>query len=65
LAPIDLRTTSFEPFLATHHHVLLYESSSPSGGSAKTEALQAIANAGFRFKSVAVDVGGTLYEYEQ
>jgi hypothetical protein len=64
-ARIDLRTTSFEPFLATHNHFLLYESSSPSGGSAKIEALQAIASGGFRLKSVGVDVGGILYEYEQ
>jgi hypothetical protein len=63
-ARIDVKTTSFEPFLAAHNRFLLYESSSPSGGSAKIEAVQAIASAGFRLKSVAVDVGGMLYEYE-
>jgi len=64
-ARIDLRTTSFEPFLATHNRFLLYESESPSGGSAKIEALQAIASAGYCLKSVRADVGGILYEYEK
>jgi hypothetical protein len=64
-ARIDLQTTSFDPFLASHKHFLLYESESLAGGSATAEALQAIARGGYRLKSTQADMEGILYEYEK
>jgi hypothetical protein len=62
-AHVDLKTTSFDPFLATHNRFLLYESGSIA--SAKEDALKAIARNGYRLTSARADVAGILYEYEK
>lgn len=59
-ADINLKTTSFGPFLATHNRFLLYES-----GIASVDALQAIASAGYSLKSARADAAGFMYEYER
>ena len=59
-ADINLKTTSFGPFLATHNRFLLYES-----GIASVDALQAIASAGYSLKSARPDAAGIMYEYEK
>jgi hypothetical protein len=59
-ADIDLKTTTFGPFLATHDRFLVYE----SGGSS-IEALQAVAGAGYGLKSARQDAAGIMYEYEK
>jgi hypothetical protein len=58
-ARIDMKTTTFGPFLATHNRFLLYE----SGTSSRVEAAQAIAGAGYTLKSARVDAAGIMYEY--
>jgi hypothetical protein len=60
-ANIDLKTTTFDPFLATHNRFLVYESGSGSG--ADLDAVQAIASAGYKLKSARGDVVGIMYEY--
>jgi Dolichyl-phosphate-mannose-protein mannosyltransferase len=60
-AHIDLKTTTFDPFLATHNRFLVYESGSGSG--ADLDAMQAIASAGYKLKSAQGDVVGIMYEY--
>jgi hypothetical protein len=66
-ARIDLKLTSFDPFLATRNRFLLYESrnSAHMDNSSYVEAVQAIARAGYRVKSARADAGGILYEYEK
>ena len=66
-ARIDLKLTSFDPFLATRNRFLLYESGNSAHieNNSHIEAVQAIARAGYRVKSARADVGGTLYEYEK
>ena len=59
-ADINLKTTSFGPFLATHNRFLLYES-----GGASIDALQALASAGYSLKSARPDAAGIMYEYEK
>lgn len=58
-AHIGLKTTMFGPFLATHDRFLVYR----SARNPQVEAFQAIADAGFRMKSVRSDVDGIMYEY--
>ena len=58
-AHIDLKLTTFGPFLATHDRFLLYE----SGKTPRIEALQAIASGGYRLKSASADTVGIMYEY--
>jgi hypothetical protein len=57
-ARIDLKTTSFGPFLASHDQFLVYES-----GNTQLDAVQAIARAGYTLKSARADAGGIMYEY--
>jgi hypothetical protein len=59
-ARIDLKVTSFEPFLATHNRFLLYES-----GGVEIDSVEAIARAGYRLKSARADANGIMYEYEK
>jgi hypothetical protein len=59
-ADINLKTTAFGPFLATHHRFLVYESGGPS-----IDALQAIASAGYGLKSARPDAAGIMCEYEK
>jgi hypothetical protein len=60
-AQIDLKTTMFEPFLATHDKFLVYG----SGNSADASAMQAFASAGYTMKSARADTNGIMYEYEK
>jgi len=60
-AHIDLKPTTFGPFLATHSKFLVYG----SGSNPSVKAFQAIAAAGFTMKSARADVAGILYEYER
>ncbi len=60
-AHIDLKTTTFDPFLATHNRFLVYESA--SGSAADLDAMQAIAGAGYKLKAARGDVVGIMYEY--
>ncbi len=58
---IDLKTTTFSPFLSTHSRFLVYEGQSkPTPGAA-----EAIANAGYRLKSAKPDIAGIMLEYEK
>ena len=59
-ADINLKTTTFGPFLATHNRFLVYES-----GGASIDALQALANAGYSLKSARPDAAGIMCEYEK
>jgi hypothetical protein len=59
-ADIDLKTTTFDPFLAAHEHFLAY-----GNGSSDLDATQAIARAGYRLVSARADAGGIMYEYEK
>jgi hypothetical protein len=56
---IDLRTTTFSPFLATHKRFLAYESED----GPYIDASQAIASAGYRLISAQADAVGAMYEY--
>ena len=58
-AHIDLKTTTFAAFLATHSRFLVYE----SGKDTPVDAVQAIASAGYKLKSARGDVVGIMYEY--
>jgi hypothetical protein len=58
-ARIDLKTTMFGPFLATHNRFLVYE----RGNDGYLEAVEAFASAGYRLNSARGDVGGIMYEY--
>jgi hypothetical protein len=58
-AHIDLRTTTFGPFLATHKRFLVYE----SGDGPYIDASQAIASGGYRLISAQADAVGAMYEY--
>jgi hypothetical protein len=60
-AHIDLRTTTIGPFLATHENLLMYGSAS----SLDTDAIQALASAGYVLKSARADTGGVMYEYQK
>jgi hypothetical protein len=60
-AHIDLKTTTFGPFLATHNRFLVYESGSESG--ADLDAAQAIAGAGYKLKAAHGDAAGIMFEY--
>jgi hypothetical protein len=55
----DLKTTTFDSFLATHSRFLVYESAK----GADTEAVEAFARDGYKIRSARSDIGGTLYEY--
>jgi hypothetical protein len=59
-AGIDLKTTTFDPFLATHSRFLVYESGGPS-----IEVIQALAAAGYSLKAARSDTAGIMYEYEK
>jgi hypothetical protein len=56
---LDLRTTAFGPFLATHDKFLVY------GAARNTDlqAIQALATAGYTMKSARTDTAGVMYEY--
>ena len=59
-ADINLKTTTFGPFLATHKRFLVYES-----GSVSIDVLQALASAGYSLKSARPDAAGIMCEYEK
>jgi hypothetical protein len=63
-ARVELKTTSFGPFLATHDRFLLYDIRSAPRERAE-DAAQAIARGGYRLRSAQADMEGTLYEYER
>ena len=58
-AHLGLKLTTFEPFLAAHNRFLLYE----VRDRINVDALQAIANKGYRLKSTRADAAGIMYEY--
>jgi hypothetical protein len=60
-AHADLKTTSVEPFLATHKRFLLYE----TPAAPKLDTMQAIADSGYQLKSARGDFSGVLYEYQR
>jgi hypothetical protein len=60
-AHIDLKTTTFGPFLATHDRFLVYG----DGTSADASAIQAFASAGYTMKGARTDTSGVMYEYEK
>jgi hypothetical protein len=58
---IDIKTTTFDAFIATHRHFLIYE-----GGNGETlAAIQAVARSGYKLVSARSDSAGTMYEYER
>jgi len=59
---IDLKTTAFGTFIATHRQLLIYESGKDENLVAAT---QAIASAGYRVVSARADGAGIMYEYEK
>lgn len=58
-ARLDLKTTAFEPFLATHDKFLVYGSNRDTD----SEAIRAFVTAGFTLKSAQADTAGIMYEY--
>jgi hypothetical protein len=62
-AQIDLKTTTFATFLATHSRFLVYERAKDADRDAHLAAVQAIASAGCKLKSARGDLGGIMYEY--
>ena len=58
-AHIDLKTTAFAPFLATHRSFLV--NGYPDAPNA--DALQTFVKAGYTLRSARNDVGGVLYEF--
>jgi len=60
-ARVDLKTTRFGPFLATHDKFLVYGSISHPD----LDALRAFATAGYILKSARGDIGGIMYEYQK
>lgn len=54
---IDLKTTAFDTFIATHKRFLVY--------GENLTATQDIANAGYRLISARADTAGIMYEYEK
>jgi hypothetical protein len=60
-AQIDLKTTTFDPFLATHDKFLVYG----RGDSEDASATQAFVSAGYTMKSARADTNGVMYEYEK
>ncbi len=62
-ARIDLKTTTFVPFLATHKRFLVYEIANKTYKDTVQDAVQTIAKAGYRFTSARGDALGTMYEY--
>jgi len=60
-AGIDLRLTTFDPFLATHNHFLVYE----RGNARLIDALQAISSRGYLLKSARADAEGIMLEYSK
>ena len=60
-AHIDLNLSTFGPFLATHNRFLVYDHN--QGSYRRIDALQAIANGGYRLKSARADAAGTMFEF--
>jgi hypothetical protein len=60
-ANIDLKTTTFDAFLATHNRFLVYG----GAGGEDMDAIQVIARAGYEMKSARADTEGVMYEYEK
>lgn len=60
-AQIDLKTTTFDPFLATHDKFLVYG----RGNTEDASAIQAFVSAGYTMKSARADTNGVMYEYEK
>jgi hypothetical protein len=60
-AQINLKSTRFAPFLATHDRFLVYGNADPEDAV----AIQALASAGYKLKSARMDTSGVLYEYEK
>jgi len=58
---LDLKTTAFDAFIATHSRFLVYE----GGNGENLAATQAVASAGYRLISVRADSAGVMYEYEK
>jgi Dolichyl-phosphate-mannose-protein mannosyltransferase len=58
-ARLELKVTTFEPFLVAHDRFLLYE----VRDRVHVDALQAIANKGYRLISTRADTAGVMYEY--
>jgi hypothetical protein len=58
-ARLDLKTTAFEPFLATHDRFLVY------GAARNTDlvAIEIFATAGYTMKSARTDTAGVMFEY--
>ena len=64
LAHVDLKTTTFKSFLATHERFLVYGNVRGGGGSAECgDCVQEFLSAGYTLKSAHSDIEGILYEY--
>jgi hypothetical protein len=60
-AQIQLKTTLFQPFLATHNKFLVYGNSDAED----TQAIQYLAAAGYRLVSARSDLNGAMYQFEK
>jgi hypothetical protein len=67
LAHVDLRTTTFAPFFATHDKLLVYVYAKYPGVSSVEcgDCVQEFLNAGYTLKSARRDSSGVLYQYEK
>jgi hypothetical protein len=67
LAHVDLKTTTFAPFFASHDKLLVYVYAKYPGVSSVEcgDCVQEFLDAGYKLKSERRDTSGVLYEYEK
>jgi Dolichyl-phosphate-mannose-protein mannosyltransferase len=64
-AHVNLKTTTFAPFLATHDRFFVYANFPGISSAECGDCVQEFLNAGYTLKSARRDIGGVLYEYEK
>ncbi|MGI8771266.1 MAG: glycosyltransferase family 39 protein [Acidobacteriaceae bacterium] len=64
-AHLDMKTTAFAPFLATHNRFLVYGSADGTFAPECGDCIQTFLDAGYTLKSARPDLGGVLYAYER
>jgi hypothetical protein len=64
-AHLDMKTTTFVPFLATHKKFLVYGTAGDGLAPPCGDCIQTFLDAGYTLKSAHRDLGGILYAYEK
>jgi Dolichyl-phosphate-mannose-protein mannosyltransferase len=65
LAHVNLKATTFAPFLASHEQFFVYAKSPGVSSVECGDCVQEFLDAGYRLKSARRDTSGVLYQYEK